>query len=183
MDIKYLRFFYDEVTLLSCLICRHSVWFRDLIFTFEVSGLNCYFSGNIEIWNVDCWDIKILSYSVAFIKKINLLHLHHWHFPRKSMYFSEAATRDVLCKKAVLKHFAIFTGKLQTCNFIKKRLQHRSFPLSIAKFLRTCILKSSGNCWFWIFKTATKHRWAATSILTLLLSSDNSVTGYEQLSY
>ena len=175
------------MTLLSCLICRHSVWFRDLIFTFEVSGLNCYFSGNIKIRIVDCWDIKILSYSVAFIKKINLLHLHHWHFPRKfsqeSMHFSEAATRDVLYKKAVLRHFAIFTGKLQTCNFIKKRLQHRSFPLSIAKFLRTRILKNSGNHWFWIFKTATKHRWAATSVLTLLLSSDNSLTGYEQSSY
>ena len=31
-------------------------------------------------------------------------------------------------KKAVLKNLTIFTGKLQTCNFIKKRLQHRYFP-------------------------------------------------------
>ena len=29
-------------------------------------------------------------------------------------------------KKAVLKNFAIFTGKFQACNLIKKRLQHRS---------------------------------------------------------
>ena len=36
-------------------------------------------------------------------------------------------------KKAVLKNSAIFTGKLQTCNFIKKRLQHRFCPLNIAK--------------------------------------------------
>ena len=28
-------------------------------------------------------------------------------------------------KKAVLKNFGIFTGKLQAYNFIKKRLQHR----------------------------------------------------------
>ena len=99
MDIKYLRFFYDEVTLLSCLICRHSVWFRDLIFTFEVSGLNCYFSGNIKIRNVDCWDIKILSYSVAFIKKINLLHLHHWHFPRKVCIFQRQPREMFYAKK------------------------------------------------------------------------------------
>ena len=58
-------------------------------------------------------------------------------------------------RKAVLKNFAIFTGKhlcwslcfnkvvyLQTCNFIKKRLQHRCFPVNIAKFLRNPILKN-----------------------------------------
>ena len=49
----------------------------------------------------------------------------------------------------VLKNFATFTGKhalesllnkvasLKPCNFIKKRLQHRCFPVNIAKFLRT----------------------------------------------
>ena len=34
------------------------------------------------------------------------------------------------------------TVKLQTCNFIKKRPQHRCFPLNIAKFLRAPILKN-----------------------------------------
>ena len=37
-------------------------------------------------------------------------------------------------KKGVLKNFAIFSGKLQTCNLIKKRLQHRCLPLNIANF-------------------------------------------------
>ena len=49
---------------------------------------------------------------------------------------------------AVLKDFAIFTGKqlywnlffnkvadLKACNFIKKRLQHRCFPVNTAKYL------------------------------------------------
>ena len=45
-------------------------------------------------------------------------------------------------EKAVLKNFAVFTAKLQTWNFIKKRLQHRCFPLNIAKFLSTPILKN-----------------------------------------
>ena len=31
---------------------------------------------------------------------------------------------------------------LQVCNFIKKRLQHRCFPVIIAKFLRIPILKN-----------------------------------------
>ena len=44
-------------------------------------------------------------------------------------------------KKAFLKNFAIFTGKLQACNFIKNGLRYRCFPMNIAKFLRTPILK------------------------------------------
>ena len=43
------------------------------------------------------------------------------------MNFSEAATGGNLKKKLLLKNFAIFTGKLQACNFIKKRLQHTYF--------------------------------------------------------
>ena len=32
---------------------------------------------------------------------------------------------------------------LQTCNYIKERLQHRCFPARFAKFLRTFILKNN----------------------------------------
>ena len=32
---------------------------------------------------------------------------------------------------------------LQACNFIKKTLQHRCFPMSIAKFSRRSILKNT----------------------------------------
>ena len=54
----------------------------------------------------------------------------------------------MLYKTAVLKNFAIFTGKHLCWNlffnnsFIKKRLQHRSFLANIEKFLRTPILKN-----------------------------------------
>ena len=54
--------------------------------------------------------------------------------------------------KPVFKFFCSVTLKqnlffnkvlgLQTCNFIKKRLQHRCFPVNIKKFLRTFILKN-----------------------------------------
>ena len=40
----------------------------------------------------------------------------------------------VFCKKGVLKNFAKFN---QACNFIKKRLWHRCFPVNFTKFLRT----------------------------------------------
>ena len=54
-----------------------------------------------------------------------------------------------------LKHFANFFGKIhvleslfkkasgpQACNFIKKRLQHRYFPVNLARFF---LQKSSGG--------------------------------------
>ena len=54
-------------------------------------------------------------------------------------------------KVGALKNFAIVTGKClcwslflinsQVYNFKKKRFQHRSFPVNIAKFLRTFYIK------------------------------------------
>ena len=62
-------------------------------------------------------------------------------------------------KGAALRNSAKFTGKHlsqrrffnrpEACNFIKKRLWHRSFPVSFAKFLRTSFL--------------TEHFWATAS--------------------
>ena len=56
----------------------------------------------------------------------------------------------MIFKIGVLKDFAIFTGTttvigslfnnvagLKFCDFIKKRLQHRCFPVNIVKFLGT----------------------------------------------
>ena len=47
-------------------------------------------------------------------------------------------------KIGVLKDFAIFTGKhLQACNFIKKRLRHRYFPVNITECLRTAFYSTT----------------------------------------
>ena len=45
-------------------------------------------------------------------------------------------------KISVLESIFNKTAGLKACNFIKKRLQHRCFPLKFAKFLRTPILKN-----------------------------------------
>ena len=46
-------------------------------------------------------------------------------------------------EKVVLENFAIFTGKhLLESLFNKLALQHRCFPVDVAKFLRTSILKN-----------------------------------------
>ena len=53
---------------------------------------------------------------------------------------------------------------LQTCNFIKKRLQHRCFSMNIAKFLRTTILKNNSErlllfySIFRIFRSVRSHK-------------------------
>ena len=39
--------------------------------------------------------------------------------------------------------------KLQGCNFIKKRLQRRCFPVNIAKFLKTTFLLNTSGDYFW----------------------------------
>ena len=64
-------------------------------------------------------------------------------------YFQKQSSRGVL-KKGVLRNFAKFTGKhlyqslffnkvtgLNPASLLKKRLWHRYFPVSFAKFLRT----------------------------------------------
>ena len=47
----------------------------------------------------------------------------------------------------VLKKFPNFTGKqvagLQKCNFLKKKLQHRFFPVKFAKFLNALFYRTS----------------------------------------
>ena len=73
--------------------------------------------------------------------------------PLKKCLNSRRSHQNSSIEKAVLKSFAKFTGKhlvlespvkrlagFKTCNFLKKRLRHRCFPVKIAKFLRTLIL-------------------------------------------
>ena len=62
----------------------------------------------------------------------------------------------MLFKIGVLKNFGNLTGNhlcwsllfnkdagLNVCNAIKKRLQHRCFPVNITKFLRTAFYRTS----------------------------------------
>ena len=64
---------------------------------------------------------------------------------------------EVFCEKDAPKNFANFKGqhlcwslfliKLQVCNFIKERHQHRYFPVEFAKFL-TSLLKICERLFF-----------------------------------
>ena len=64
--------------------------------------------------------------------------------------YSQKQPPEAFYKKIVFESFAIFTRNhqrwsfflIKVCNFIKKRLQHRCFPVNIAQFLRTPTLKN-----------------------------------------
>ena len=50
--------------------------------------------------------------------------------------------RNIYRKTAILDSLFNKVAGLKVCNFIKKRLRHWYFPVNIAKFLRTPILKN-----------------------------------------
>ena len=66
--------------------------------------------------------------------------------------------QEVFCKKGVHNYFEKFTEKHlcqslrpEACNFIKKAIWHRCFPINFVKFFKNTFLKnSSGGC-FWIW--------------------------------
>ena len=103
------------------------------------------------------------------MKNINFI-LKDLQIILSSHKISEKCNEQVFYRNAVLKKFAIFTGKhlywslsfnksagLQYCKFYKKRLQHRCFSLNIAKFLRTFILKNICQQLFERFPTWTNN--------------------------
>ena len=83
-----------------------------------------------------------------------IFDIYH-HIIKKNNKISEKYNEQVFYKKAVLKNFSIFS--LQFCNFIKKRLQHGCFPMNIAKFLRTPVLKNICERLFDRFPTWTNN--------------------------
>ena len=92
----------------------------------------------------------IRTIQFVYIQKLANHSILNGAFPRKFTNFSEAAI-GCFMRKAVLKNFAIFTATLQACNFFKNRLQHRRFPLNIAKFLKYLFRRTSANGCFGFF--------------------------------
>ena len=82
------------------------------------------------------YNINMLSYSVVFIKKINLSSLCHWCFPVKftNLLKQQKQSTEVFCKKVF---FQVLQYSQKT-----KGLQNRFFPVNIAKILRIPIFKN-----------------------------------------
>ena len=57
--------------------------------------------------------------------------------------------REFHRKIPVLKFLFNKVAGLKTCNFIKKRLQHRCFRVKFAKYLRTSFLRNTSSGYSW----------------------------------
>ena len=106
-----------------------------------------------------------------------LLHKYFssWEIARNYSNILRSSHWRCSIKKAILKHFGIFTGKhlcrglsfnkvagYHACNFIKKRLQHRYYLANIRKFIRRTILKKISerlHCWKVLWERLSHQIW------------------------
>ena len=106
-----------------------------------VNSLFSAYEGNAKHCFLDSNSKTVHKNSALLLSKTNLLCRTTRSCPQ------------VFCKKRVLKNFAKFTGQnlcwslfvekiagLTPANLLKRRLQHRCYPVSFVKFLRTTFL-------------------------------------------
>ena len=151
---------------------------------FRVTGINLLQGSFKSETNIRIASSKAFSWAAkVFYLTQELVILVQYLFGLEKKRPYRSSRQRCFIKKVVLKKFAIFTGKylcrsiffnkvagLWACNFIKKRLQHRCFPVNIVKFLRAPILRTavSGiratsnetrHCLFKINNKNTKVTW------------------------
>ena len=80
--------------------------------------------------------INKLSYSVIFNKKINLLHLRHWCFPRKFINFFWSNHQNCFMKKGVLKDFCNIHRKVAELQPYQEETPTRMFSSEYCKIFK-----------------------------------------------
>ena len=117
--------------------------------------------------------VPIWARSISYQKRAVLV---------KFKQVSEAGSSlQMFFKIAVLKNFANSTGKhlcwryflikLQSWkDSIKKRLQHRSFPVKFAKFLRTPFLHNISSGCFWLLTRSREPKPMWLSVINIRFS-------------
>ena len=96
---------------------------------------------------------------------------------RSQMFFEIGVLKvcNIHRKTPVLESLFSKVASLEAYKFIKKRLQHRCFPVNIANFLRKFYLKNTtGGCFctwnspgIWLYKSG--NCWTIFSILFILI--------------
>ena len=66
--------------------------------------------------------------------------------------YIEKVVLNIHRKKIVLESLFNRLASFKTCDFLKKRFQHRCFFVKFAKFLRTPFWRTSTNGSFWIYQ-------------------------------
>ena len=65
-------------------------------------------------------------------------------------------------KKAVLKNFVIFAGKLQSLTLLKRDFNTGAFLWILQNISENLFWKTSGSSCFWFLKIVAEDQWAAT---------------------
>ena len=114
----------------------------------EIHAIKCYFWLRCTFW-VSYWHIKCkINWERTFKR------LHNWALYQKDCFFLGSSKEvqkeppEVLYKKRALKNSTIFAEKhlcQSPCNFIKKRLQPRCFPVNIVDILRATFLQNNSS--------------------------------------
>ena len=95
---------------------------------------------NLQIWG-QTFSSSDWSKSHFRPAHVTTVRSSHRRCPIKKLLLKKC---NIHMKTPVLGSLFIKVASLKVCNFIKKRLQRRYFPVNIAKFLRTPISK---NIW------------------------------------
>ena len=128
---------------------------------------------NQIVWNFHTSGRKIF-FSFYLILKILENNLHNWlrYFQEFFLHYNNAQKqlfRDVLqnrcsgnyCKfhwkMPVLESLLNKVVALNVCKFLKKWLQHRSFPAKLVKILRAPFLQNTTGGCFWTLYNLTKR--------------------------
>ena len=124
---------------------------------FKIDTLNF----TMYIWTILTWSLKtyiwfhnLISKNIFFTKRsvFFIRHLKTNKLLRTKriirgshslMFFKIGVLKNFLTCKGKHQCWSLFSINLQAYNFIKKRLQHRCFPVNITKFLRTSLEAAS----------------------------------------
>ena len=91
---------------------------------------------------------------------------------RLKMFFEIVVLKacNIHRKTPVLQSLFSKVASLETCNFINKGLQHRCFPVNIAKFLRKFYLKNTtGGCFCTLNSSGILNGKLMTYIFNIIL--------------
>ena len=89
---------------------------------------------------IPVWDFKLTWKQVMFTWSFILAAFHNDPIFWWTFHFGECLQKFRSRKTPVLEFLFNKDAGLKLSNFMKKRLQHRYFPVNIAKFLRTAFL-------------------------------------------
>ena len=114
--------------------------------TSHLSKLNLIYSCDIQKWKrKEPFNLEILI-KISFIKLVFYIYLYFIWKINENIAISRSSHHRCSVRKGVLRNFAKFTGKHlpRACNFIKKRLWQKRFPVNYEP-LDDCFWWSSTN--------------------------------------